>query len=175
MTRKVSLPPKNNDKMRINFYRIDRRDNVSSPDLYAWSPTMNGSYHTPSKFGYIVFSTVVPTGISPMNNGLSESTVLHSLSVKAVEKNPGTVRISYFVPSRSAVSLKICTLSGQTVRVLETSCQASGPHETVWDCRDYQGRQVLNGAYAAILQAGKFRIACAFPLAARTIQALHSR
>jgi len=67
MTKKVSLPPKNNDQIRINFYRIDQRNNVSTQDLSAWSPTMNGSFHTPAQFGTIIFSTAVPAGKAPQH------------------------------------------------------------------------------------------------------------
>jgi hypothetical protein len=37
---------------RINFYRLDRDD--SGPTSYAWSPTFK-RFHTPSKFGTIIF------------------------------------------------------------------------------------------------------------------------
>lgn len=37
---------------RINFYRLDRDD--LGPTDYAWSPTY-GRFHTPSKFGTIIF------------------------------------------------------------------------------------------------------------------------
>jgi hypothetical protein len=164
MTKKVSLPPKNNDKMRINFYRIDRRDNVSSPDLNAWSPTMNGSYHTPSKFGYIVFSTIVPTGVSRMNNGLCATTILNSFSVKANATNQGSTRISYFVPFQSDVLLTICSASGQMVKKLENNRQTAGFHEAVWNCRDEQSVQVRNGVYTIFLQTGNFQKACVLPI-----------
>jgi hypothetical protein len=164
MAKKVSLPPKNNEKMRINFYRIDRRDNVSTPDLYAWSPTMNGSFHTPAKFGYIVFSTTVPTSISPENNNLSSSTLQKSITMKAVDANPGTVHISFFVPLQSRVLLTVCTASGQVVRMLESTWRSAGYHETVWDCRDEQGHQVQNGVYSIFLQAGNLERACALPI-----------
>jgi Carbohydrate family 9 binding domain-like/FlgD Ig-like domain len=164
MTEKVSLPPKNNEKMRINFYRIDRRDNVSTPDLYAWSPTMNGSFHTPAKFGYIVFSTAVPARALPQRGNPALSNASNALFVNAIETSPGLTRISYVVPSWSEVHLKICTVSGQTVKVLENGCQPSGPHEIVWNCHDETGDLAKDGAYAVCLEVGDFKKACVLPM-----------
>ncbi|MCD9024038.1 carbohydrate-binding family 9-like protein [Cohnella silvisoli] len=39
---------------RINFYRIDD-DRSGVRHFQAWSPTWNGDYHTPSRFGTLVF------------------------------------------------------------------------------------------------------------------------
>jgi hypothetical protein len=39
---------------RINFYRIDE-DRGGVRHYQAWSPTGNGDYHTPSRFGTLVF------------------------------------------------------------------------------------------------------------------------
>jgi Carbohydrate family 9 binding domain-like/FlgD Ig-like domain len=160
MTKKVSLPPKNNDKMRINFYRIDQRTGVATQDLSAWSPTMNGSFHTPSKFGYITFSTAIPTAAAPGNSILSSSTAMHSLSVKAVEAVPGSMRISYVVPQRSAVRLTVSDAEGRIVRTLEAGIQDAGGHETTWDCRDDHSAVARNGVYSVVLQSGNFRKAC---------------
>jgi len=164
MTKKVSLPPKNNEKMRINFYRIDRRDNVSTPDLYAWSPTMNGSFHTPSKFGYIIFSTAVATGTAQEDNNLFSKKANKGVPVRAVETIPGTMRISYFVPSQSIVRLTICNASGQRIKSLENSGMPSGLHEAIWNCTDDQGRKVRNGVYAVFLQTGSSQKACALSI-----------
>jgi hypothetical protein len=39
------------DRWWLNLYRIDRANNA----FLAFSPTMNGSVHTPEKFGVMVF------------------------------------------------------------------------------------------------------------------------
>ena len=49
-----NLPPKNGDKWRLNLYRIERKP---KDQLIAWSPTLKPSFHTPSRFGEVTFST----------------------------------------------------------------------------------------------------------------------
>jgi hypothetical protein len=153
MSRHVSLPPKNNDQMRINFYRIDQRTGVASPDLSAWSPTLNGNYHTPSMFGNIAFSTAVPTGAQSGPSAMTVPGFMQSLSVKAVNDVSGTFRISYYVPTQSDVRLTICNAFGQTVKTLEISRQFPGPHEAVWNCSDDSGNQVKTGVYCVNIRA----------------------
>jgi Carbohydrate family 9 binding domain-like/FlgD Ig-like domain len=163
MTKKVALPPKNNDKMRINFYRIDQRNNVATQDLSAWSPTMNGSFHTPNKFGYITFSTAIPTAAEPRNGSLSAPTAMHSLSVKAVEAGRGSMRISYFVPERSAVRLTVSDAEGRIVKTLDAGILEAGAHDALWNCTDDRGDHVKSGVYSAVVQAGGFDKACLIP------------
>jgi len=43
--------PKPGTKWRANFYRIDR----ASRAFLAWNPTLAGSYHVPSRFGWLEF------------------------------------------------------------------------------------------------------------------------
>ena len=43
--------PKPGTRWRINFYRHDVANNA----LLAWSPTFNGNFHTPERFGVLVF------------------------------------------------------------------------------------------------------------------------
>jgi Carbohydrate family 9 binding domain-like len=47
-------PPKDGDKWRLNLYRIERRP---KEQYIAWSPTLKPSFHTPSRFGEVTFST----------------------------------------------------------------------------------------------------------------------
>jgi Carbohydrate family 9 binding domain-like len=49
-----NLPPKNGDRWRLNLYRIERKP---KDQLIAWSPTLKPSFHTPSRFGEVTFST----------------------------------------------------------------------------------------------------------------------
>jgi len=49
-----NLPPKNGDKWRLNLYRIERKP---KEQLIAWSPTLKPSFHTPARFGEVIFST----------------------------------------------------------------------------------------------------------------------
>jgi hypothetical protein len=157
MTRKVALPPKNSDQMRINFYRIDQRTGIATQDLSAWSPTLTSTFHTPGRFGNIIFSTAIPTGIVKGGKNFFSNKADQNLPVKAVETLPGTMHISYFVPSQSEVRLTICNASGQRVRVFENGNQVFGPHETIWNCNDDQDNRLKNGMYTIFLQAGNFQ------------------
>jgi hypothetical protein len=49
-------PPKDGDKVRINFFRIDIVDIVKEENEYsAWSPTFEGNFHVPDAFGEMIF------------------------------------------------------------------------------------------------------------------------
>jgi len=54
---KIPLNPMRNqapapgDKWRVNFYRIDRAHQA----FLAWNPTLTQSYHTPTRFGWLLF------------------------------------------------------------------------------------------------------------------------
>lgn len=52
---KAALPPKEGDKLAINFYRIDH-PSKGVENLMAWSPTGAANFHLPSKFGTLTFS-----------------------------------------------------------------------------------------------------------------------
>ena len=43
--------PEPGKRWRLNLYRIDRANHA----LLAWNPTLNGSYHTPERFGILEF------------------------------------------------------------------------------------------------------------------------
>ncbi len=45
-------PPKPGDRWRLNLYRVEKLPARAS---LAWSPTLNSDFHTPSRFGEIVF------------------------------------------------------------------------------------------------------------------------
>lgn len=49
-----NIPPKVGDVWRANLYRIDRADD--GDEYLAWSPTGRVDYHTPSRFGWILFA-----------------------------------------------------------------------------------------------------------------------
>jgi Carbohydrate-binding family 9 len=46
-------PPRHGDRWRMNLYRVESRPSSAGA---AWSPTMQGDFHVPSKFGEIIFS-----------------------------------------------------------------------------------------------------------------------
>lgn len=45
-------PPRQGDRWRMNLYRVESRPSSAG---VAWSPTMQGDFHVPSKFGEIIF------------------------------------------------------------------------------------------------------------------------
>jgi hypothetical protein len=48
------LPPETGDTWRMNLYRIDR--GVRGTEYSAWSPPRRLNYHTPSRFGVLLFT-----------------------------------------------------------------------------------------------------------------------
>jgi len=48
------IPPRSGDVWRANLYRIDRA--AAGDEYSAWSPTFRRNYHTPERFGVLVFS-----------------------------------------------------------------------------------------------------------------------
>ena len=47
------IPPEIGDVWHANFYRIDRAED--GDEFSAWSPTFRRNYHTPSRFGRLIF------------------------------------------------------------------------------------------------------------------------
>ncbi len=50
------LPPQPGDVWHINLYRIDRAETTAGDEYTAWSPPGRINYHTPERFGRLVFS-----------------------------------------------------------------------------------------------------------------------
>lgn len=67
--------------------------------------------------------------------------------------NPST-EISYRLPERSEVSLRIFDVRGRLVRELVEGMRPAGPHRVVWDGRDDAGARAASGVYLYRLQAG---------------------
>jgi hypothetical protein len=165
LMKKASLPPKDNDQMRIDFCRINWRTGVSAWDLSAWSPTLNGTYHTPGQFGNIIFSTAAPTAAAQSTNRISSPNEKKGPLMNAINAGPNTVRIMYSVPRQSAVRLTVCTLSGKTAATLTQCIQAKGQHEILWNESDDTGNRINNGAYFVFLQTGGLTKACSVKIA----------
>jgi hypothetical protein len=60
--------------------------------------------------------------------------------------NPQTT-ISYQLPVKAKIILKIYDMLGQEVRTLIDENQSSGKHSVVWDGKDNHGQQVCSGFY----------------------------
>jgi hypothetical protein len=54
-TAAANIPPKPGDRWLVNFYRIKRPPN-GEDEFTAWSPTVVRRYHTPQKFGQLIFT-----------------------------------------------------------------------------------------------------------------------
>ena len=67
--------------------------------------------------------------------------------------NPST-KISYELPERRHVVLRVLNVLGQQLRLLVDKEQTAGFHHMVWDGRNDAGQQVPNGIYVIELQAG---------------------
>lgn len=50
-----NIPPKPGDKWLMNLYRIERPEN-GEEEFSAWSPTVVRRFHTPQKFGELIFT-----------------------------------------------------------------------------------------------------------------------
>jgi hypothetical protein len=68
--------------------------------------------------------------------------------------NPSTT-ITFRLPERTQVELKIYDGSGRLMRELVRESLAAGEHDVAWDGRDHTGRQVGSGVYFYTLQAGE--------------------
>jgi len=69
--------------------------------------------------------------------------------------NPST-RITYSLPVRSDVTLRIFDIIGREVTTLVRDAQAAGAYQTVWDGRTNAGIPVASGVYFCRLEAGSF-------------------
>jgi len=65
------------------------------------------------------------------------------------------VTFSYFIASRSHVTLEIIDLQGRVAAILIQEVQAPGQHEITWQATDPSGHRYPDGLYYCRLQAGK--------------------
>jgi flagellar hook assembly protein FlgD len=69
--------------------------------------------------------------------------------------NP-TTTISYTIPEKANVSLKIYNNVGQLVKTLIDDTQEAGTMSVVWDGKDDRGQTVSSGLYYYRLVSGNF-------------------
>lgn len=93
------------------------------------------------------------TGIA--NNGLNSP---KQFTLNQNYPNPfnPTTKISYYIPNKDFVSLKIYNVNGQLVRTLVDGNQAAGSYDITWNGRDAYGREVSSGVYLYRLVSGKY-------------------
>ncbi|MBN1350943.1 T9SS type A sorting domain-containing protein [candidate division KSB1 bacterium] len=64
--------------------------------------------------------------------------------------------IPYEIPERCQVSLRICNILGQEVRLLVNDTQLPGQYTAIWDGYDKYGHIAGSGVYLIQMQSGKF-------------------
>ena len=69
--------------------------------------------------------------------------------------NPSTT-IEYEMPFQDNVVVKVFNLKGNLVTTLVNEVQAAGHHQTVWNGRNGDGKQVASGIYLVKMSAGHF-------------------
>lgn len=69
--------------------------------------------------------------------------------------NPSTA-ITYELSAPGGITLKIFSITGQTIRTLTDGPQPAGLHRITWDGRDDSGQRVVSGVYIIRLSAGSF-------------------
>jgi hypothetical protein len=67
------------------------------------------------------------------------------------------LRMSFALERAGRVRLSLHDASGRRVAILVDGWRAAGAHEARWDGRDAQGRDLPNGVYLAVLEAGGAR------------------
>ncbi len=93
-------------------------------------------------------------GLTGVPSGGSRNADLHDAYPNPF--NPQTT-ISFSLPERRGVWLRVFDVSGRLVRVLiGGDVQDQGRHETVWNGRDDAGRRVAGGAYFYRLDTGGY-------------------
>jgi hypothetical protein len=63
--------------------------------------------------------------------------------------------ISYALPEKGPVTLRVYDLQGRLVRTLEDEVKTASFYTAVWDGRDHSGHEVASGVYFIRLQAGE--------------------
>ncbi|RMD95399.1 MAG: T9SS C-terminal target domain-containing protein, partial [Calditrichaeota bacterium] len=67
-------------------------------------------------------------------------------------------RISFFLPSRSSVRLRIYNILGQELKLLQSGPMNAGRHVIAWDGKDRRGQRISPGLYFYELQAGQVHL-----------------
>ena len=82
--------------------------------------------------------------------------LVSALRLDPAAPNParGASSISFFLPQREEVALRLIDASGRVVRSLAAGVMAAGVHRAEWDGRDDLGNRVASGTYWIELAAG---------------------
>jgi hypothetical protein len=94
----------------------------------------------------VIDSIEVSAGVEPPQQG----------ALLGNSPNPflSSTHISYLLPNRSQVVLKVYDISGRLIRTIDEGPRDAGRHTLEWDGRDDEGRRVSSGVYFLSLSAG---------------------
>lgn len=68
---------------------------------------------------------------------------------------PAALTLSYGLPCPARVHLKIYDINGRMIKTLVNEDMPAGYHQTEWDTRDREGRQVPSGTYFCVLETAE--------------------
>jgi hypothetical protein len=97
--------------------------------------------------------------LSTNENGKDELAVISSFSLEQNYPNPfnpGT-DISFRIPNRVHVTIRIFNVLGQQIRILLNQEKEPGKYIIHWDGKDQYGNQVPSGVYFYSMEAGTFK------------------
>lgn len=136
----------------INLYRADTGSGdytrINSAPLAASSDYLDTAIEAGTEYDYrlgIGSSGGPEIFIGPVAVGGAPK--FCHLSQNAPNPFRSGTEISYELPSRTHVSLRVYDVSGRLVRVLKEGEQPAGYYTSVWDRRDERGKDVASGVY----------------------------
>jgi hypothetical protein len=145
----VTLYYQTTTKEYVEFLRDENTTNSAGDDLYAaWAAHGKGA---PVAMAEISTPVEILTDVAE-----AEVAPRPALALHAGAPNPfrSSTTISYAVPERGKVSVRVYDIRGRSVRTLVDEVQAARFHTAIWDGRDDGGRAVDSGVYFIRLQAG---------------------
>ncbi|MCX6136234.1 MAG: T9SS type A sorting domain-containing protein [Ignavibacteriales bacterium] len=152
----LHFPPINGESWRILPTRYDyERKGSKIVELSAWSQTSSSSFHVPSRFGRIIFSSNPALSVEKQHD---PSPRTFSITNYPNPFNPTTtVRYSIPLPAaghvsdQSTVTIKVFDVLGREVATLVDEKKSAGTYSVVWDAK-----QSPAGIYFCSLIAGTF-------------------
>ena len=118
---------------------------------------MKGEYAVCSEIFLYEYEKSTGKGGTQFANGLDNS--LPRIQFLSPKPNPfnSSTRISFVIPIKERVSLRIYDASGRLCRTLVNEKLNAGFHNYKWDGRGKNGKQLSNGVYFSILNIGEQR------------------
>jgi hypothetical protein len=88
--------------------------------------------------------------------GAGVAPVAFALSASRPNPTSGPASLSFALPARSRVAIRVYDITGALVRKVSSDIREAGTHRVVWDLRDDFGRAKSSGVYFWHLRAGPF-------------------